>query len=285
MGKLFDRVGAIIVRYLEKPDYEPGAPSQSAAFGASLKPGDVLLVEGASGIASIIKYLTQSTWSHAALYVGPTLGKFTEDGEPHVLIEANVGEGVVTAPLSKYGNYPTRVCRPIGLTEADRQRVCRHVIERVGLAYDVKNIIDLLRYLLPAPGSRRWRRRMTRLGSGDPARIICSALIAQAFQAVRYPILAKAAEIDGRTARRQIPDMRDPSLYAPRDFDVSPYFTVVKPGIENGFDYKALPWADLPRLEEAEAEDAAEASDERGFALARQHQPAIAAPLPTPLAA
>jgi hypothetical protein len=132
------------------------------------------------------------------------------------------------------------------LKEADRQRVCRHVIERVGLAYDVKNITDLLRYLLPAPGSRRWRRRMTKLGSGDPGRIICSALIAQAFQAVHYPILAKAGQDDGPAARRQIPEMRDPSLYAPRDFDVSPYFTVVKPAIENGFDYEALTSADLP---------------------------------------
>ena len=27
-------------------------------------------------------------------------------GEPHVLVEANVGEGVVSAPLSKYLRYP-----------------------------------------------------------------------------------------------------------------------------------------------------------------------------------
>jgi Permuted papain-like amidase enzyme, YaeF/YiiX, C92 family len=248
MGKLFDAIGLAIARYLETPDadYAPGTLAESAAFRACLQPGDVLLVEGASSISCIIKYLTQSTWSHAALYVGPIADKFTADGEPHVLIEANVGEGVVTAPLSKYSNYPTRVCRPIGLKEADRQRVCRHVIERVGLAYDVKNITDLLRYLLPAPGSRRWRRRMTKLGSGDPGRIICSALIAQAFQAVHYPILAKASQDDGHAARRQIPEMRDPTLYAPRDFDVSPYFTVVKPAIENGFDYEALNSTDLP---------------------------------------
>jgi hypothetical protein len=29
------------------------------------------------------------------------------------------------------------------------------------------------------------------LGSGDPTRLICSALIAQAFEVVRYPILPK----------------------------------------------------------------------------------------------
>lgn len=36
--------------------------------------------------------------------------------------------------------------------------------------------------------------------------------------------------------------IRDSSLYAPRDFDVSPYFAVIKPTIEVGFDYKKLIW-------------------------------------------
>ena len=39
------------------------------------KPGDVLLVEGNNHIAGVIKYLTQSTWSHSALYVGPIDGR------------------------------------------------------------------------------------------------------------------------------------------------------------------------------------------------------------------
>jgi hypothetical protein len=30
----------------------------------------------------------------------------------------------------------------------------------------------------------------------------------------------------------------------PRDFDISPYFEIVKPTIVNGFDYTALHWAD-----------------------------------------
>ena len=38
----------------------------------------------------------------------------------------------------------------------------------------------------------------------------------------------------------------------PRDFDISPYFQVVKPTIEHGFDYTALHWADKPRLPPAE---------------------------------
>ena len=35
-----------------------------------MEPGDILLVEGNQRVSSAIKYLTQSTWSHAAFYLG-----------------------------------------------------------------------------------------------------------------------------------------------------------------------------------------------------------------------
>jgi hypothetical protein len=88
---------------------------------------------------------------------------------------------------------------------------------------------------------------MMALGSGHPTRIICSALIAQAFEYVRYPILPKVTRLESEAARREILEIRHSSLYAPRDFDISPYFEVVKPTIINGFNYQSLHWADLPR--------------------------------------
>jgi hypothetical protein len=248
MGWVRERVGRAIARYLHKQaaGYEPFTPSNPDALRASLKPGDILLVEGNDHIAGVIKYLTQSTWSHAALYVGPIHGACTEDGEPHVLIEAFMGQGVITAPLSKYFPFHTRVCRPVGLSADDCVKVCNYAVERIGFDYDLKNIIDLMRYLMPLPIPQRWRRRMIALGSGDPTRLICSALIAQAFEMVRYPILPKVTRIESRAARREILEIRHSSLYAPRDFDISPYFMVVKPTIETGFDYKKMHWADLP---------------------------------------
>lgn len=38
--------------------------------------------------------------------------------------------------------------------------------------------------------------------------------------------------------------IRHHSLFAPRDFDVSPYFQVVKPLLEGEFDYRDLTWED-----------------------------------------
>jgi hypothetical protein len=245
---VLDTIARAIARCLEKPvqGYEPFAPSDPAALRKSLKPGDVLLVEGNSHISRAIKYLTQSTWSHAALYVGPIVGVTARDGEPHVLIEAEAGEGVISAALSKYYQYHTRICRPVGLSQEDCETVCRYVIDRVGFDYDLRNIIDLMRYLVPLPVPQRWRRRMIALGSGNPTRIICSALIAQAFDAVRYPILPKVTHLESAAARRAILEIRHSSLYAPRDFDISPYFTIIKPTLEGDFNYKCVDWADLP---------------------------------------
>jgi permuted papain-like amidase YaeF/Yiix C92 family enzyme len=259
---MLDGIGRLIARYLEKPvnGYEPFTPSDPDALRQSLQPGDVLLVEGNNNISGVIKYLTQSTWSHSALYVGPIDGYTTENGEPHVLVEANVGEGVVSAPLSKYFQFHTRICRPVGLTEDDCTTVCTYALARIGFAYDLKNIIDLLRYLFPLPVPQRWRRRLIALGSGDPSRLICSALIADAFGTVQYPILPKITLTRSRQALEQILEIRHSSLYCPRDFDISPYFNVVKPTIARGFDYKALHWANAQTVEAAELALAAAAA-------------------------
>lgn len=256
---LLTRIGHRIAHFLEKEigGYEPYAAADPQTLRASLRPGDVLLVEGNQRISSIIKYLTQSTWSHAAVYVGDALPKPADGSERPRLIEVQAEEGCVAVPLSRYERFNTRICRPVGLTPGDRRRVVQFMVDSLGKTYDLKNIIDLLRYLVPLPFPARIRRRMMALGSGDPTRAICSSLIAQAFQEVRYPILPHIERGKGRGSqlseftRREILYIRHHSLYAPRDFDVSPYFRVIKPTIEGGFDYKALVWG------EAEDEDAA----------------------------
>jgi hypothetical protein len=240
---VLDRIGRRIAGRLEMPcrGYAPFTPSDPATLRRTLRPADVLLVEGNHKLATTIKYLTQSTWSHAALYVGDALGDPPDAGEARTLIEANVGEGVVAVPLSKYACFNTRICRPVGLTAGEQSQVVRFMIERIGHRYDMRNIIDLARFLLPTPPVPvRWRRQMIALGSGEPTRAICSTLIAQAFQSVRYPILPRIERLSEELglvsdySRGEILHIRHHSLFAPRDFDLSPYFQIVKPAI--GFD-------------------------------------------------
>jgi len=168
-----------------------------------------------------------------------------------MLIEANLGDGVVAVPLSKYARFNTRICRPVGLSSDERIQVARFVIDRIGSSYDTRHIFDLARYLLPTPPVPvRWRRRMIALGSGEPTRVICSTLIAQAFQSVRYPILPHVERVPVHRfaasdySREEVLHIRHHSLFTPRDFDVSPFFRIVKPTIEAGFDPHALRWAE-----------------------------------------
>ncbi len=253
LDSLLDRLGRRIARTLvkESSGYRPFTPSDPVTLRRVLRPADILLVEGNQKVASAIKYLTQSTWSHAALYVGDALGPPGDGGEAPSLIESNLGEGCVAVPLSKYETYNTRICRPVKLAVADRNKVVQHMIDSLGLQYDTRNILDLARYLLPTPPVPvRWRRRMIALGSGEPTRAICSSLIAQAFHSVRYPILPRIEHLEGQEhaaspySRREILHIRHHTLFAPRDFDLSPYFAIVKPTIESGFDYRTLAFSD-----------------------------------------
>ncbi|MHA6347332.1 YiiX/YebB-like N1pC/P60 family cysteine hydrolase [Roseivivax sp. CAU 1761] len=244
------RIGNRLARRLNRQT-EPrgvGVPSDPDKLFRTLRTGDVLLVDGHSSVGQAIKYLTQSTWSHSALYVGEALPDPEDGSEKPRLVEVNVGEGCVASPLSKYARYHTRICRPVGLSEADRSKVAQFMIDRIGLEYDLRNIFDLLRYTLPQPPvPARWRRRMLAIGSGDPTRAICSTLMAQAFLSVRYPILPTVREVKvregSRTVRREIYHIRHHSLYAPRDFDISPYFDIVKPHIARAFDPTDFVWS------------------------------------------
>jgi len=244
--------GRRLSRFLSKP----GASSawinthHPEALADTLRPGDVLLVEGTSRISTAIKFLTQSTWSHAAIYVGDALGEPTSGDERRVLIEADLIDGVRAVPLSLYARSHTRICRPVGLRPDDLRRVIEYVTARIGQQYDLGNLLDLARFLFPFPPvPARWRRRLISLGAGQPTRAICSTLVAGAFQSVRYPVLPYVTLIDStdpckKQHCREILHIHDSQLFAPRDFDISPYFRIIKPTIEFGFDYHALQWAD-----------------------------------------
>jgi len=261
VNMMLGTAGRLLAGYLTRPirGYEPIATSDPQQLRRALRPCDVLLVEGNTHISTAIKYLTQSTWSHAALYIGDTLAQKGDDCEPPALIEADLLEGVWAVPLSRYERFHTRICRPIGLTEGDTERIIEAAITCIGRTYDLKNLIDLVRYLLPTPPVPvRWRRRMLALGSGEPTRAICSTLIAQLFQSVEYPILPR---IETRPAPRprcehcveEILHIRHHSLFAPRDFDISPYFEIVKPSLAEGFNYKRLVWAERAALSSSPA--------------------------------
>ena len=70
------------------------------------------------------------------------------------------------SPLSEVAGLHTRICRPVGLGEAEVQAVVTYMVSRVGYAYDLKNVFDLARYLVRAPTfPDRMKRRMLAFGA------------------------------------------------------------------------------------------------------------------------
>ena len=238
MNTVLEKLGSRLAQYLTRPrpTYPEFSVLSQAQLDATLEPGDLLLVEGTSRVSTAIKYLTQSTWSHVCMYVGAG-----------TLVEADVVEGVIRSPLAKYLGYNLRICRAVKLSDADRQSMIEFVSARVGHQYDTRNIIDLVRYLVPTPPVPvRYRRQLIAFGSGDPTRAICSTLVAQAFQSIRYPILPQHWKVcSGDTpgvCDDVLLDATHYSHFTPRDFDLSPYFEIVKPTIRGDFDYKKIRW-------------------------------------------
>ena len=242
-------IGRKLAAYLSRPrDTAHVMTHHPALLAATLRKGDVLLIEGTSRFSTAIRYVTQSTWSHAALCIGEAPDA---NGDPLAkrMIEADINDGVRVMPLGYYINWHTRICRPVGLTEPEIDKLVEYATDRIGNQYDLRNVFDLARYLIRTPPvPDRYKRRLLSLGSGDPTRAICSSLIAAAFGSVRYPVLpdveiARAKGEQGQHHEREILHIRDSSLYAPRDFDVSPYFRIVKPSLQDGFDPHKLQWA------------------------------------------
>ncbi len=256
LQRLSEFIGRSLAHYLTKElrDYKKFSAHRLETLATVMVPGDVLLVEGNLRISSAIKYLTQSNWSHAALYVGNTEmlssvgAAYKQDGTIHnksqfKLIEADLEQGVLAVPLEKYAGFNIRICRPFNLDPTDQAKLCQYMIDSLGMQYDLKNVADLARYLVPKPPvPQRWRRKMLALGSADPTRAICSSLIAKAFHSINYPILPDVFDCGANKLREEILHVRHYSLFAPRDFDVSPYFEVVKPTLMSGFDYKSISW-------------------------------------------
>ena len=83
MRYIATQLGKLLVNFLEKPsrNYVNFSVTNVEVLSKILQPGDVLLVEGNFRISMAIKYLTQSTWSHSAIYIGEALGEKTEAGE------------------------------------------------------------------------------------------------------------------------------------------------------------------------------------------------------------
>jgi hypothetical protein len=221
-----------------------------------IRPADVLLVEGRSRVSYIIKTITLSSWTHSALYIGRlseiespkvrTLVETHYEGDPNepLVIEALLGRGAIVTPLSNYREHHVRVCRPTGLSRRDLQTVLLYAARQLGLGYDVRQILDLARFMFPyhlLP--RRWRSSLFAHNAGEPTHTVCSTMLAAAFHSVHFPVLPILVHDEAGEVRLF---KRNLKLFTPKDFDHSPYFNIIKYPLL-AFDelavYRTLPWS------------------------------------------
>ncbi len=253
-----------VIRFLtrEVHNYQRRIPNNLEKLKKHIRPGDVSLVEGKSRISQIIKYLTQSSWSHSAIYVGdhieirghPMAQQYRDQyGEEsrHLLLEAELSSGVTAVPLTKYLDYNLRLCRPYSLSIDDLEKVLGEVIAHLGDTYDRKGLLDLGRYLTPfSLIPARWRKKAFFHGASTSRAVICSGLIARAFSNVHYPVLPLPSKNPREEEEKGLFPFGKkfrgfpPSFTLPRDFDLSPYFQIVKFNLvrEGPIDYRALEW-------------------------------------------
>ena len=245
-----------ITVFLNKEKPPPVAPLcdfEKVRF--EVRSSDVILVEGRARVSEVIKVVTQSPWTHTALYIGRLADiddpqvrlhirqHYQGDPNEQLLIEALIGEGTVVVPLSKYRADHLRICRPRGVSRQDAQAVIKHAALRLGTQYDMRQVLDLARFLMPwAILPRRWRSSLFEHNPGEPTRTVCSSLLVEAFSSVNFPVLPVIqAGDDGRFRLYR----RNSRLFAPRDFDYSPYFDIIKYPFaafgEEGL-YRHLPW-------------------------------------------
>jgi hypothetical protein len=220
-----------------------------------VRPCDVLLIEGRSRVSDIIRAITQSSWSHAALYIGrihdiedPKIRNllathFQGSPDTQLIIEGMMGQGTIISKLTSYQHDHIRLCRPRGLSRRDAQQVIAFAMHKLGTAYDVRQVFDLARFLLPwTIMPRRFRSKLFEHNAGESVKTVCSSMIAEAFASVEFPILPLVKH----NADQGIELItRNPKLYSPRDFDYSPYFDIIKYPFVEFADYamyRKLPW-------------------------------------------
>lgn len=271
-ARLEELLTLFLTRLLTTPlsSYEVRVPNSRDNLTSQLRKGDVILVSGDQRVSMVIKYLTQSTWSHTAIFVGDELRRFDPerakqldekfgDDARYLVLEADNDDGVSCTPITKYLRYNLRVCRPRSLRKQDLDKILQYLFERLGLRYNLRHVFELARWFFPVSIiPRRFQKAALHYGGEHKHEVICSTLLARAFRSVGYPILPRVtvnevqveASFVSRLLRRNGHAIRalyreeDPAVITPRDFDLSPYFDVVKVNhvSEPGFDYRRIEW-------------------------------------------
>jgi hypothetical protein len=217
LARLRSRAVGALTLYLAQPikPFIANGDSDPQSLATVLHRGDVLLTQGKSRFAALIKCLTRTPWSHVSMYVGP----LADGPDPLCVVEADIAAGVRSIRLSELDALQVRVLRPIGLTDTDRARLADWVVGQIGSEYDLAHAWSLLRNVLRLLLPDRFRSAPGTIAC-TAKRFVCCSLVAHAFAWVGYSVLPDQARLPMATA--------DATHLIPSDFERASLFEVVE---------------------------------------------------------
>jgi hypothetical protein len=186
LASLYTRLFNALALYLAQPVKRdnPSVTPDLQNLAAVLIHGDVLLTDGGTRIAALVRRVTRSPWAHVAMYVGP----LESGADPHCIVEADIAAGVRAVRLSELSGLRVRVLRHRGLDDVERRRLADWVVSRIGGQYDLAHAWALGRKLVRLPLASDSAPGPVAITQGA-TRFICSTLLAQAFLLAGYPIV------------------------------------------------------------------------------------------------
>jgi hypothetical protein len=207
-----------LARYLARPlgEFSTLTSTDRQAVAAVLRRGDVLLSSGNTRCAALVRRLTQSTWSHVSMYVGP----LEVDPDPLCIVEADIAAGVRAIRLSDLDARRVTVLRPVHLVDTDGARLAEYVLRHIGSEYDFAHAWLLARSLVVRRSWARVRSVPATLGR-SATRFICSSLIAHAFAVIGLSVFPSGGTVRDRDAYH--------NLLVPADFEHASLFAIVWP--------------------------------------------------------
>jgi hypothetical protein len=282
MAAVMSSVGNGLAKFLTKPTahYKTFSVLSTEQLQANLRLGDLILVEGNNRISSAIKYLTQSTWSHVCIFIGeqpglyPILEADLVEGVITVPLDKYDGFNLricrpvnLTAEdttmllsyvIERIGHqYDTKnifdLMRYLLPTPPVPQRfrrgmlafgsgdptkaICSTLIAQAfqSIAYPILPMqIDVYENLMQTDASAQSQLDESNLD--NPNSVIKKNNDGKETTRINLKKVIRLKD-EQRLAKRHF------SHFTPRDFDLSPYFEVVKPTLTAGFDYQDIKWS------------------------------------------
>ena len=123
LAQLRTRLVDALTLYLAQPvkHFSPSIAADTQSLSALLRHGYVLLTEGNTRMAALVRGITRSPWTHVSMYVGP----LEAGADPRCIVEARIVAGATPELSASPVDFPAT----FGLDHADASEISKTALE------------------------------------------------------------------------------------------------------------------------------------------------------------